>query len=128
MSRATAILVLLVGVGLLGGFAATAAKNEFISLPTVAEKIRKGEIDVGGKAYKAYGLAEDQRFHRIHTEILGLECANCHGRELHPSVAAFTAPPAVDVSPEAPGLVDRRLCLGCHLAGPGRHFYGPGKP
>lgn len=128
MNRAIAILVVLVGVGLIGGFAASAAKDASVSLPTVAEKIQQGQIDVGGKENKAYGMADDQRFHRIHAGVLGLECATCHGAEVNPSVAAFTEPPAVDVSVKSPGLVDRRVCVGCHQAGPGRSFYGPGKP
>ena len=128
MNRMIAILVVLLGVGLIGGFAATAGKDESMSLPTVAEEVQKGKIDVGGKEKKAYGMAQDQRFHRIHAGVLGLECATCHGEKLNPSVAAFTAPPAVDVSSDSPGLVDRRVCVGCHQAGPGRHFYGPEKP
>lgn len=128
MNRVIAILVVLLGVGLIGGFAATASEDESVSLPEVAEKIQQGKIDVGGKANKAYGMAQDQRFHRIHAGVLGLECATCHGEQLPPSVVTFTAPPAVDVSAKSPGLVDRRVCLGCHTAGPGRHFYGPKKP
>ena len=128
MNRVIAILVVLLGVALIGGFAARAAKDESVSLPTVAEKIRKGEIDVGGKAWEAFGMAQDQRFHRIHAGVLGLECATCHGEQLPPSVVTFTAPPAVDVSAKSPGLVDRRVCLGCHTAGPGRDVYGPRKP
>jgi hypothetical protein len=128
MNRMITILVVLLGVGLIGGFAAAAAKDESGSLSAVAEKIQKGQIDVGGKEKKAYGMAENQRFHRIHTNVLGLECATCHGEQLNPSVAAFTEPPAVDVSPKNPGLVDRQICVGCHVAGPGRNIYGPGKP
>lgn len=128
MNRMIAISVVLLGIGVMGGLVASAGKDESVSLPTVAEKIQKGEIDVGGKEKKAYGMGQDQRFHRIHANVLGLECATCHTEKLNPSVAAFTAPPAVDVSKDSPGLVDRRVCVGCHQAGPGRDFYGPGKP
>lgn len=128
MNKMLAILVVLLGVGLISGFAATAAKDASVSLPSVAEKIQKGQIDVGGKAKKAYGMADDQRFHRIHADVLGLECATCHAEKLPLGVEIFSVRPAVDLSTEAPGPVDRRVCLGCHTAGPGRHFYGPRKP
>jgi hypothetical protein len=128
MKRVIAILVVLLGVGLIGGFAVTASEDESVSLPEVAKKIQQGKIDVGGKANKAFGMAQDQRFHRIHASVLGLECATCHTEQLPPSVAPFTERPAVDVSAKSLGLTDRRVCLGCHTAGPGRHFYGPQKP
>jgi hypothetical protein len=128
MNRMIAIVVVFLGLGLIGGFAATASEDESVSLPEVAKKIQQGKIDVGGKANKAYGMAEDQRFHRIHAGVLGLECVTCHTEQLRSSVKAFTEPPAVDVSAKSPGLVDRQVCLGCHTAGPGRDVYGPKKP
>lgn len=112
------------GGAVLAGCATTTAKEGAASLPTLAEKVRKGEIDVG----KAYGLALEQRFHRIHAEVVGLECATCHVEKLPASATVFTLRPAVDASPDSPDLIDRRACLGCHTAGPGRDAYAPRRP
>ncbi len=127
MNRALAILVVLLGVGLVGGFAVTLAQQESMSLPTIAEKIRKGEIDVGGKSGKAFGMGLQQRFHRIHGNVLGLECATCHVNDPPRSVEFFMVKPAVDVPDASPGPIDRRVCQGCHTGGPGKPFYSPGK-
>lgn len=88
-----------------------------MSLPALAQAIQKGEIDVGTE----YGLALDQRYHRIHTTVLGLQCATCHVGEPDTIQTVFAAQ---DVSPRAPGPVDKRACLGCHRAGPGEDVYG----
>ncbi len=88
-----------------------------MNLPATADAINKGEIDVG----KEYGLAVEQRYHKIHTTVLGLECATCHLAKVD---ATNKASSAWNVSPRAPGPVDRRGCLGCHHAGPGSDLYG----
>lgn len=128
MKRLILIALVLLAAGLVGGAAlggcATTTTKEGAALPTVAEKVRKGEIDVG----KAYGMAPDRRFHRIHNEVVGLECATCHVDKLPATAEAFTVRPAVDISPDSPGPIDRRVCLGCHLAGPGRNVYTPRTP
>jgi hypothetical protein len=124
-NRVIAILVVFVGLGLFGGFAATA--DESMSLSTLAEKIRKGEIDIGGKADGAFGMGLDQRFHRIHGNVLGLECTTCHVNDPPRSVEFFMVKPAVDVPDASPGPIDRRVCQGCHTGGPGKPFYNPGK-
>ncbi len=123
--RIIAILVIFVGLGLFGGFAATA--DESMSLSTLAEKIRKGEIDVGGRANKAYGMAQDQRFHKIHVGVLGLECTTCHVSDQPRSVEFFMVKPAVDVPDASLGPIDSRVCQGCHTRGPGKPFNNPGK-
>lgn len=64
-----------------------------------------------------YGMALNQRFHQIHADATGMECTQCHVEEAPLEVA--------QPSSEAPGLVDRRVCLGCHLTGPGPEFYDP---
>lgn len=115
------LLAGLVGLAVLGGCATTEMKGGGVSLATLAEQVRKGEIDVG----KDYGLAPDRRFHRIHTEVVGLQCTTCHVDKLPARAEIFTLRPAVDVSPNSPAPVDRRACLGCHLAGPGKNVYGP---
>jgi hypothetical protein len=128
MSKAIAILAVFFGVGLFCGYGVAAAEDKPMGFPTVAEKVQKGEIDVGGKADKAFGMALDRRYHRVHSEVLGLECGNCHVGKVARGVEIFSVRPAVDVSATSPGAIDRRACLGCHLAGPGRSFYGPRKP
>lgn len=90
-----------------------------MNLPTLAQKIENGEIDVGTE----YGLGLDQRYHRIHATVLGLECTTCHISKPDTAQTVFTAQ---DVSPQAPGPVDKRACLGCHRAGPGSDVYGSG--
>ena len=129
MKRLILIALLLVAAGLvggaaLGGCATTTTKEGPASLSAMAEKVRKGEIDVG----KAYGMAPDRRFHKIHSEVVALECATCHADKVPASAEAFMVRPAVDVSAESPAPVDRRACLGCHLSGPGRNVYGSRAP
>ncbi|MFQ6015784.1 MAG: hypothetical protein ACE5NP_10115 [Anaerolineae bacterium] len=82
----------------------------------LAEKIRAGEIDVG----EEYGLGVDQRYHKIHTSVLALECTNCHAEEFGPLEASLYQQ---DVSPSAPGPVDRTSCLECHQEGPATDLY-----
>ncbi len=73
------------------------------------------EIEVGDE----YGMASDQRFHRIH-EVIGLECAQCHVKTAPREVAL----PSNSDSQEA-GPVDRTTCLGCHSTGPAALLYEP---
>ncbi|MGQ9630545.1 MAG: hypothetical protein ACUVXI_09560 [bacterium] len=126
MRRAIFVYVVLLAIGLawiavLDGSIPTAAEEGFTPLSVLAEKIRKGEIDVG----KEYGMASDRRYHKIHAEVVGLECNSCHIGKVSARMEPFAARPPVDISPEAPETVDRRVCLGCHLAGPGKDIYSP---
>ena len=137
MTRRTVTLIsmviLLVGL-VVGGIVGCASPEEAVkeapkevikevpmNLPATADAIHKGEIDVG----KEYGLALEQRYHKIHTTVLGLECATCHLAKVD---AANKASSAWNVSPQAPGPVDRRGCLGCHHAGPASDLYGSSGP
>lgn len=127
MKKIITISVLLFGLGLIGGFAASTAEKA-AALSAKAEKVQKGDAAIKAKALKkGYGMALDRRYHKIHSKVAKFECATCHSDRPPPSQVIFSAPPAVDVSPSAPGPVDRRVCLGCHLGGPGREFYGPSK-
>ncbi len=92
-----------------------------MTLPALAEAIQKGEIDVGTQP----GLALEQRYHNIHATVLGLECDACHMEKVDATNKEFSA---WNVSPQAPGPVDRRGCLGCHHAGPGSDLYGSSRP
>ena len=63
-----------------------------------------------------FGMALDQRFHLIHADQ-AMECTQCHVEEAPLEVA--------QPSSDAPGAVDRRICLGCHMNGPAPKFYEP---
>ena len=84
-----------------------------LSLSALAERIRAGKIDVG----EEHGMALDQRFHRIHAQAIEMECAQCHVQEAPYEIA--------QPSSAAPGHVDRRVCLGCHMNGPASKLYEP---
>ncbi len=99
----------------------TVTKEVPMNLPATADAIQKGEIDIG----KEYGLALEERYHKIHTTVLGLECATCHMAKVD---ATNKVSSAWNVSPQAPGPVDRGGCLGCHHAGPGSDLYGSSGP
>ncbi len=138
MSRRTvtliAIAILVVGL-VVGGIIGWAAfprevvkevptevtKEVPLTLSALAQQIKKGEIDVGTE----YGMGIDQRYHKIHATVLGLECAACHIAKVDATNKVFSA---WNVSPQAPGPVDRRGCLGCHHAGPGSDVYGSSGP
>lgn len=104
-----ALAVLLVGVAV----SPAVGQEGAFSLSTLAEQIRAGEIDVGDE----YGMALDQRFHTIHAQTIDLSCSQCHVDEAPYEIARPSA--------NAPGPVDRRGCLGCHLNGPATKFYEP---
>lgn len=85
------------------------ADQQFIPLDLAAEKIRDGEIDVGKKITMEF----DGRFHRIHTEALGMACTACHAATAYP--ADFLSV-SKDKFPRRghPGATPRSLCIGCH--------------
>jgi len=87
-----------------------------VSLSTLAQSIQDGEIDVGDE----YGMAQGQRFHNIHAEVVDMKCTQCHVQEAPLEVAQ-----PINLTGEAPGQVDRRVCLGCHLNGPAAKLYEP---
>jgi len=121
------VVASLLAVGLLffvlSGFIGEVTKEVPMPLPLLAKKIREGEIDVG----KEYGLAFDKRYHKIHADVLGLDCSACHiTTSLTAQQEVFAAQ---DVSPHAPGPVERRACSSCHgPGGPARELYGPPGP
>ncbi len=78
------------------------------------------EVDVGDVG-KEYGLVPGQRYHKIHNVALGLECEAHHIGKLDTAQTVFSSQ---DVSPNAPGAVDRKDCLDCHSgSGPGKDLY-----
>lgn len=88
-------------------------QEEAPSMDRLAREIRAGKIDVGDE----YGMEPEQRFHVIHADTLGMKCTQCHVDEAPYEVA-------VPYSDEA-DPVDRRVCLGCHVNGPGTPLYEP---
>ncbi len=123
----TLIIVLVVGL-ILGGIIGWAAfpkekevevevtKRVPMTLPAMAQGIRSGDIDVGSE----YGMGVDQRYHKIHATVLGLECFTCHSTDMSVEYQLFSAQ---DVSERAPAPVDRTACLGCHSNGPVNALY-----
>jgi hypothetical protein len=105
---------------MIGGVIGCAGEEEARdNISTLAEKIKSGEIDVGTE----YGFGLEQRYHKIHNTVLGLECNTCHISNPDTNQTVFSAQ---DVSSQSPGAVDERGCLGCHSAGPGSDLYGSG--
>lgn len=91
-----------------------------MNLPETAEKIVKKKINVG----KIPDMAFENRFHNIHNKVIGLECDSCH-------ISGYRDDFLYQLKhklPErdAPGVVDRGICLGCHKAnGPAKtKLYG----
>ncbi len=128
----TSIVILVIGL-IIGGVIVRAAfprEKEVVeevtievpmTLPALTLAIQEGQIDVGNE----YELGLDQRYHKIHTGVLGLECASCHISQPDTAQDVFTAQ---DVSPQAPGPVDKRACLGCHRSGAATSLYGTSFP
>lgn len=86
---------------------------EVLTLAALAAGIRAGDVDAGDE----FGVGMGQRFHTIHAELVGMACTQCHVDE---------APDEVAPAPEgAPGVVDRRVCVGCHLNGPATPLFDP---
>lgn len=59
-------------------------------------------------------LAQNGRFHQIHTKKLAMDCATCHKSE------------QTDVLLQMPRakVVDRQICLDCHKEGSKPAWYG----
>lgn len=87
--------------------------SSFVSLASLAEGIRAGEVEVGDE----FGVGMGQRFHTIHAQTAGMVCTQCHVEEAPEEVA--------EAAEGSPGIIDRRVCLGCHLTGPATLLYEP---
>ncbi len=123
MNRIILLAVVLLLAGIAGGafLGGCATAKGPANLPALADEIRKGQIDVG----KQFGMAPDHRYHKVHSDVLALECSACHAEKLPAGTGIFALPPAVDLSKDSPSPIDRRVCLGCHVEGVARKAYGP---
>lgn len=89
-----------------------------VGLPTIAEWIRSGVINVG----EPDGLGIFQRYHTIHSTILDLDCVTCHLTMLTTEQEVFYAQ---DVALASPTPTDRSICATCHgVGGPATTLYG----
>jgi|Deesub1362A_J573_1020465.scaffolds.fasta_scaffold00006_328 hypothetical protein len=89
----------------------------FASLPKsnkvkeIAKDIKQGKIDVG----EEYGMEPGKRWHKIHSEILEIDCDDCH-IEKYDDNYIYQRKNKVPVR-GAPGVVKSELCLECHRKG-----------
>ena len=97
------ILILLTSTGLL--FAGK------INFGWTTKAIEEGKIDVGTVPDMDYG----NRYHNIHTEVLGLDCTSCHINK-YADDYLYQRKYKLPVR-DMPGPVDRGACLSCHREG-----------
>lgn len=91
------------------------AEDKPMNLRKTAEAIRAGSVTVG----KVYSLAEEGRFHQVHTETLGIKCGGCHSNDAYPDDYLYLRKsefPKV-VAGEKVKSVERAKCIGCHSDG-----------
>jgi len=86
-----------------------------MNLRKTSEAIRAGTVDVG----KAYSLAEEGRFHKIHGETLGMKCSGCHSNDAYPDNYLYLRKSEFpkQVGGEKAKAVERAKCIGCHSDG-----------
>lgn len=120
------VLLLIATVAMLAAFSACARAPEKAKPPEtkapqvvekpgaagiseLAEKIRKGEVDVG----REYGVELGKRFHNIHAETLKLPCNFCHKNEMNTEDLLYTREYRAREGAPAPYL-DVDACIACH--------------
>lgn len=92
--------------------AGVVAEDKSMNLRKTAEAIRAGTVDVG----KTYSLSDEGRFHKIHTETLGMKCGGCHSNDAYPDNYLYLRKaefPHV-LAGEKVKAVERAKCIGCH--------------
>jgi hypothetical protein len=89
-------------------------------LVETADAIRDGEIDVGTR----YDMHKKEgRFHRVHSEVIGIECEGCHVAESYAPDYLLVDRRNATLKAEGVGkgskadVLDRSVCLGCHKPG-----------
>ena len=84
-----------------------------VNLARIAERIRRGEIDVG----KEYSTNfKTGRFHIIHADKMLIDCNNCHYGS-HYKADYQVMGKARTMPDKMPGRLQRSVCLGCHGKG-----------
>jgi hypothetical protein len=86
-----------------------------MNLRKTAEAIRAGTVNIG----KEYSLSDEGRFHKVHTEVLGMKCGGCHANDAYPDNYLYLRKsefPHV-VAGEKVKSVERAKCIGCHSDG-----------
>lgn len=74
----------------------------------VAKNIKNGKIEL--KEEK--GLEPDKRWHKIHSELLEMDCESCHIEKYEENYLyqrKYKVP-----EEDAPGVVKREVCIKCH--------------
>ena len=105
---------LILGVLVLASLLVAFASHEAAGVnPGVRDEEHEGVAD------EDFGMAIDQRFHIIHANET-VQCTQCHVKAAPLEIAQPSSEAAA-----AAGAVDRRICLGCHMNGPGPQFYEP---
>lgn len=96
-------------------YTTTVTATKTLNLAEVAEAIRRGIIDVGGK----YGVRLGERYHNIHVDVLGLTCKTCHVSPDEASIAdvLYNLYPASTGGMTGIDLIDSTACYSCHRAG-----------
>lgn len=91
------------------------AEDKPMNLRKTAEAIRVGTVDVG----KTYSLAEEGRFHKIHTEVIGMKCGGCHTNDAYPDNYLYLRKSEFPhmMGGEKVKAVERAKCIGCHSEG-----------
>ena len=89
----------------------------------ISRAIWEGKIDVGTE----YDMEPGQRWHNIHSEVLKIDCSDCH-IEKYDNDYLYQRRYKVPVR-DAPGVVKREVCLKCHREGgpTGMELYGKSK-
>lgn len=103
-------------IGLLAAFSAgVMAEDKPMNLRKTAEAIRAGTVAIG----KEYSLGDEGRFHKVHTEVLGMKCGGCHTADVFPDNYLYLRKgefPHVSKG-EKVKAVERAKCIGCHSEG-----------
>lgn len=97
-----------------------AALDAYPGVSEHAKMIRKGRLDLG----RRYSMHEENgRFHVIHVDEIDLECTSCHvGDDFAKDYLLLRKEQAVKKAHgigkgDRAGVIDRSVCLGCHLTG-----------
>lgn len=96
------------------GLAFSAAAQDSINLGSVARDIRDKKIDVG-KTYST-GVEEGDRFHNIHSDVIGVGCKSCHNGKAYQDDYILLRKGEI-LPKDARGQAERGVCLGCHRTG-----------